>query len=103
MTADEWMQVKRQGVAASKEEMRRYMNSPQAKATVPTVTSETLPWSHEEELVARHKTGDSRGYLRQVLWCLAAAGIVTQMLRQALHGFGRGQAAPKGLRKSRVR
>lgn len=75
MTADQWMQAKGQGVAASKEEMKRIVMSSQAPAP-----AAALPWSHEEELVAKDKRSSS-GFFRKVLWLLAALAITGQMLR----------------------
>jgi len=80
MTADQWMQAKGQGVAASKEEMRRFVNSKSAEAP-----ASPLPWSHEEELVAKHKgDANSPGVLRKVFWLLAAFGICGTMLRRSV-------------------
>lgn len=79
MTADQWMQAKGQGVAATKEEMKRFVNSSPREAPAPAAAN--LPWSHEEELVAKDKRSSSTGFFRKALWLLAALGITGQMLR----------------------
>ena len=92
MTADEWMQAKGQGVAASKEEMKRVVNAKTPQAALNTTTTVTLPWSHEEELVATHRSSSrSRGFTSKVFWMLAAVGIISQMLRQSCKMFGHGK------------
>mmetsp|Transcript_28943 Transcript_28943/g.67074 ORF Transcript_28943/g.67074 Transcript_28943/m.67074 type:complete len:553 (-) Transcript_28943:96-1754(-) len=72
MTADEWMQVKGLSVSATKEDMKRYLEA--APAVDPKAE---LPWSAEEELVAKQvrRTG-SGSFFRKVLFIffgLAAA------------------------------
>lgn len=90
MTADEWMQAKGvAGVAASKEEMKRVVNAKTPQAALNTTVA--LPWSHEEELVATHKSSRSRGFTSKVFWMLAAVGISSQMLRQSCKMFGHGK------------
>lgn len=86
MTADQWMQAKGQGVAASKEEMKRIVSSgSQAPAT-----AAALPWSHEEELVAKDKRSSSKGF-RKALWLLAALAITGQMVRGVFKMTGQGK------------
>ncbi|CAE7596208.1 HERC4 [Symbiodinium natans] len=58
MTADEWMQARGQSVSATKEDMKRYLEAaPSAKPAA------ELPWSAEEELVAREKKPTGFGAL----------------------------------------
>eukprot|EP00434_Breviolum_minutum_P022320 symbB.v1.2.019697.t1/scaffold1620.1/size227398/9 len=109
MTADEWMQAKGQGVAASREEMRRVVNSKNTQVTGQaqaaskeemrrfasaknTQEPSTLPWSHEEELVAQHKgSKPPRGFTGKVFWMLAAIAVISQMLREIYKMFGHGK------------
>ena len=109
MTADEWMQAKGQGVAASREEMRRVVNSKTTQVTGQaqaaskeemrrfanaknTQEPSTLPWSHEEELVAQHKgSKPPRGFTGKVFWMLAAIAVISQMLREIYKMFGHGK------------
>ncbi|CAE7528917.1 HERC4 [Symbiodinium pilosum] len=72
MTADEWMQAKGLSVSATKEDMKRYLEA--APTAAPTAE---LPWSSEEELVARQSkpAGPGRPVRKVffVLFGLAAA------------------------------
>mmetsp|Transcript_29806 Transcript_29806/g.52950 ORF Transcript_29806/g.52950 Transcript_29806/m.52950 type:complete len:554 (+) Transcript_29806:102-1763(+) len=78
MTADAWMQAKNLSVSATREDMAQFISAaPEAKLAV------ELPWSHEEELLAKHKSSASRSFLRSAGFFVAAVAASIAFGRSA--------------------
>jgi len=88
MTADEWMQARGQSVSATKEDMKRYLEA------APSATPATeLPWSSEEELVAKQSKPAGFGtLLRKALFLLFGLAAAYSFGNQAWQAGCKGKS-----------